>query len=76
LKLSEATYQAGQTTILNVIDAQRSLLETRRANLAALRNAAGALAELERATARPVGELLEQVGSTTQPAETQPADEG
>ncbi len=75
LELSEATYQAGQTTILNVIDAQRSLLETRRANLAALQNAAGALAELERATARPVSVLFEQAGPTTQPAETQPLDE-
>ena len=75
LELSEATYQSGQTTILNVIDAQRSLLETRRANLAALQHAAGALAELERATARPIGELLQEGGATTQPADSQPAVE-
>lgn len=76
LNLSRSTYQAGQTTILNVIDAQRSLLETRRANVAALQAAANAIAELERATARPVAELLEPVGPSTQPTETQPADEG
>lgn len=76
LDLSQATYQAGQTTILNVIDAQRSLLETRRANVAALQAAASAIAELERATARPVDELLEPAGPTTQPTETQPSGEG
>lgn len=58
LEISQGTYQAGQTTILNLIDAQRSLLETRRANIAALQNAAAAIAELERATARPASELF------------------
>ncbi|MCB9866468.1 MAG: TolC family protein [Phycisphaerales bacterium] len=58
LDLSESTYEGGQTTILNVIDAQRSLLELRRAQLAALQNAANAIAELERVTARPLGTLL------------------
>ncbi|MBK8269339.1 MAG: TolC family protein [Planctomycetes bacterium] len=76
LDLSQSTYQAGQTTILNVIDAQRSLLETRRANVAALQAAANAIAELERATARPVAELLELVGPSTQPTQTQTTDEG
>jgi outer membrane protein TolC len=61
---------------LNVIDAQRSLLETRRANVAALQAAASAIAELERATARPVDELLEPAGPSTQPADSQPTDEG
>lgn len=66
LALSRATYRAGQTTILNVIDAQRSLLETRRANVAALRGAANAMAELERATGRPIEVLRRQ--PTTAPA--------
>ena len=75
LSLSEATYQAGQTTVLNVIDAQRSLLETRRANLAALQDAANAMAELERATARPVGELLAAADLSEPAAATQPSEE-
>lgn len=76
LDLSQATYQAGQTTILNVIDAQRSLLETRRANVAALENAAAAVAELERATARPASELFQESGLPNQATTTQPADGG
>ncbi|MCA9251858.1 MAG: TolC family protein [Phycisphaerales bacterium] len=64
LEISEATYQSGQATILNVIDAQRSLLETRRANVAALQSAAIASVELERATARPVAELLETTAAS------------
>jgi cobalt-zinc-cadmium efflux system outer membrane protein len=76
LDLSQATYQAGQTTILNVIDAQRSLLEIRRGNLAALQDAAAALAELERATARPATELFGPTVPAIQPAETQPSDGG
>ncbi len=60
LEISEATYQSGQATILNVIDAQRSLLETRRSNVAALQSAAIASVELERVTARPMEQLLGQ----------------
>jgi cobalt-zinc-cadmium efflux system outer membrane protein len=67
LELSETSYQAGQTAILNVIDAQRSLLETRQAYVAALQSAATALVELERATARPATVLLPIAGTTTQP---------
>jgi cobalt-zinc-cadmium efflux system outer membrane protein len=66
LQLSESAYQAGQTPILNVIDAQRWLLETRQAHIAALRDAAGALVDLERATGRPRSELLQ--ADTTEPA--------
>jgi len=76
LDLSQATYQAGQTTILNVIDAQRSLLETRRANVAALQNAAAAVAELERTTARPASELFRDTAPSKPPTTTQPSDGG
>lgn len=68
LQLSESAYQAGQTGILNVIDAQRSLLETRQAYVAALQNAASALVDLERATARPAAVVLQIPGAATQPA--------
>lgn len=73
LELSQSSYQAGQTAILNVIDAQRSLLETRQAYIAALQSAATALVDLERATARPAADLLKIAFSETQPASTQPA---
>jgi len=76
LELSQATYQAGQTTILNVIDAQRSLLEARRANVAALQNAATAVAELERATARPASVLFQESGMSNQATTTQPSHGG
>lgn len=71
LELSESAYQAGQMPILNVIDAQRSLLETRQAYVAALQNAAAALVDLERATARPAAAVLQ--AATTQAAATQSA---
>jgi len=75
LELSQSAYQAGQTPILNVIDAQRSLLQTRQAYVAALQSAATALVDLERATARPASFLLQSAGPSTQPASTPPASE-
>lgn len=76
LELSQSAYQAGQTAILNVIDAQRSLLETRQAYVSALQSAATALVDLERATARPASVLLQSVPPSTKPAATQPAPGG
>ncbi|NOT00206.1 MAG: TolC family protein [Phycisphaerales bacterium] len=58
LSISESAYQAGNTPILNVIDAQRSLLESRRGYIAALQAAANAFVELERAVARPIDVIL------------------
>ncbi|NOS99469.1 MAG: TolC family protein [Phycisphaerales bacterium] len=58
LSISEAAYQAGNTPILNVIDAQRSLLESRRGYVTALQAAANAFVELERAVARPIDVIL------------------
>lgn len=54
LTISEAAYQAGHTTILNVVEAQRSFLDTRRAHIAALRSAANAAVDLERTIGRPL----------------------
>jgi cobalt-zinc-cadmium efflux system outer membrane protein len=73
LELSQSAYQAGQTSILNVIDAQRSLLETRQAYIAALQSAATALVDLERATARPAAVLLQFTSTSTRPASLPPA---
>lgn len=68
LTLSEAAYQAGNAPILNVVDAQRSLLEARRLYVAALQSSANALVDLERATARPIRVLLDQTKMNSQPA--------
>lgn len=72
LELSESSYQAGNTPILNVIDAQRSLLETRQAYVAALHSAANAVVDLERATARP-SQVLFGLQPSMAPATSQPA---
>ncbi len=75
LSISEAAYQAGNTPILNVIDAQRSLLESRRGYVAALQTAANAFVELERAVARPIDVIL----SPPQPPDavrSNPSDKG
>lgn len=58
LSISEAAYQAGNTPILNVIDAQRSLLESRRTYVTVLQSAANAFVELERVVARPIDVIL------------------
>lgn len=84
LSISESAYQAGNTPILNVIEAQRSLLEATRAHIAALQTAANALVDLERAIARPIDEVLSQPESmppgatpqtSNQPDEKPPGDQ-
>lgn len=70
LMFARESYAAGKASILIVIDAQRTLLETRRLHVAALQEAAAAGADLERVTARPVAELRDAVA--TQPAEMGP----
>lgn len=72
LDISEAAYQAGNTPILNVIDAQRSLLESRRGYIASLQAAANAFVELERAVARPIDVILAppQPGKDAPPAQS------
>lgn len=70
LSISESAYQAGNTPILNVIEAQRSLLEATRARVVALQTAANALVDLERTIARPINEILSQTELT--PSENAP----
>lgn len=73
LELSRASYEKGATSILVVLDAQRSLLTARRAAVTARQTAATSLAELERVTAQPLSALPNVSIPTTQPA-TQPAE--
>lgn len=76
LELSQSAYQAGNANILTVIDAQRSLLETQRAYVTAMQSAANAMVDLERATARPIGALLQSNAPATQPTSSRPAQGG
>ncbi len=59
LELSRQSYEAGKTTIIPVIEAQRKLLSARRMHALRLRAAAAAVSDLERATGTPREELLE-----------------
>ncbi len=68
LDLSRQSYQAGRASLIVLLDAQRILLGTRRDAIVADREAAVAMAELERLTARPQATLLEMQGPTSQPA--------
>lgn len=78
LDLSTAAYRAGKTSIITVLDAQRTLLATRRMAVSARLSAATALAELERVVGRPLAVILTFGAATSQPANangaaTQPA---
>jgi cobalt-zinc-cadmium efflux system outer membrane protein len=59
LELSRQAYQAGQTSFLSVLEAQRFFLDSRRGYVEAARAAAVALPELERVIGLPLGRLLE-----------------
>ncbi len=74
LELTRSAYQAGQTPILNVIDAQRSLLEARQSYTAAVQSAGIALIDLERATARPAAFLLQLNVRATESAQQPSSD--
>lgn len=56
--LSRSSYEAGQTGVLSVLDAQRALLEVQELRVAALQAGAQALADLEQATGRPLSFLI------------------
>lgn len=69
LDLSRESYKAGRASLIVLLDAQRVLLSTRREAIAAQRDSAIALAELERLVSKPIASILE-ARSTTQPAAT------
>lgn len=78
LDLSNKAYRAGTTSIITVLDAQRTLLATRRLAVSARQSAAIALADLERVVGRPVADIVRHGatgpkpivpgGATTRPA--------
>lgn len=67
LDLTRASYEKGATSIVIVLDAQRSLLAARRTAVTARQTAATSLAELERVTAQPLDALVTKPIATSQP---------
>lgn len=58
VEAAQSTYQAGEQSILTLIEAQEALITQRRAQVSVLRSAAQAQAELERAMGGPIPEKL------------------
>ena len=62
LELSRESYQAGKTSFLSVLEAQRFFLESRSKYIEALQTAAATIPDLERTVGRPFKELVEATG--------------
>lgn len=58
LELSREAYRYGRASFLQVLEAERKLLEARAGYLEALQTSATALVELERVTGRPVSQIV------------------
>jgi cobalt-zinc-cadmium efflux system outer membrane protein len=67
LDLARTAYQAGRTTLLNVLEAQRALLTARAGYADSLQASASAVVELEKATGQPLNKILE-ASTTAEPA--------
>lgn len=63
LELSREAYRYGRASFLQVLEAERKLLEARAGYLEALQNSSTALVELERVTGQPVTQIV----AVTQP---------
>lgn len=74
LDLSDTSYRAGKTSIVTVLEAQRTLLAARRSAVDAMREAAEAIADLERTTGRPLDVLLSPTPAARQEAAGSEAD--
>ena len=68
LDLSLQTYRAGQATLLQVLELQRFVLETRSKYVQAQREAAARMADLERTIGLPLNKILAGVTSTAPPS--------
>jgi cobalt-zinc-cadmium efflux system outer membrane protein len=67
LELAQTAYQAGRTTLLNVLEVQRALLTARAGYADSLQASASAVVELEKATGQPLNKILE-ASTTAEPA--------
>jgi len=80
LEMLRESYRAGKRPRIAVLDAQRTLIAARGRYVEALRGAAAALTDLEKATGQPLNKILKTtattqpaVGRTDEPVATQPA---
>ncbi|NOT56735.1 MAG: TolC family protein, partial [Deltaproteobacteria bacterium] len=58
LELSREAYRYGRASFLQVLEAERKLLEARAGYLQALETSSTALADLERVTGQPIAQIL------------------
>jgi len=73
LELGLATFRAGQTSMLEVLELQRFLLETRQSHVTALQNAAQETAQLEQAIGLPFADILDRLERADELGEVDPA---
>jgi cobalt-zinc-cadmium efflux system outer membrane protein len=64
LELSREAYRYGRASFLQVLEAERRLLEARAGYLEALQNSSTALVELERVTGQPVSQIVATTQAT------------
>lgn len=74
LELSREAYRYGRASILQVLDAERRLLEARAGYLEALQTSSTALVDLERVTGQPAARILSVTQQQTPPFPVTPAD--
>jgi outer membrane protein, heavy metal efflux system len=74
LDLANVSYKSGKTSILLVLEAQRSVLATRRLAVTAQQNAANAWVELELVVGRPMSVIVAHAHATSQPPDEQPIE--
>ncbi len=74
LEFSRDSYLAGQTSILTLLEAQRSLLESRRGDIAVRLELATAIFELEQRVGEQIGRDPAAAGVTSKPADNVPPD--
>ena len=73
LELSQTAYRAGQTSFLAVLEAQRQFLDSRSHQAVAAREAAEAVAELDRITCQPLDDLIRRAAAIQNERETNPS---
>jgi cobalt-zinc-cadmium efflux system outer membrane protein len=74
LELAQEAYRYGRASIVQVLDAERRLLEARAGYLEALQTSATALVDLERVTGQPAAQILSVTQQQLLPPSADPAD--
>ena len=71
MTVSREAYEAGRASFLQVLEAERTLLESRASYVETLQNSATAVVELERITGQPVTQIFSDPhpGNTAAPTQ-------